>query len=199
MEKVFVYSYNKLSWQQSELFHLLKKLGESITPSQSKNISTLLCSWAGCGATWVTALHLWYNHAHCTESPLCISAGWITVCSFEDQTFWKDSGGHSRWEEMSVLLLGSLWDMARILNHCHFIIYRRAWVAQWCLTLCDPVDCSPPGSSVHVFQARILEWVAIPFSRGSFWPKDWTLISSISRHIIYHLASGKPNLLAELL
>ena len=37
-----------------------------------------------------------------------------------------------------------------------------------CLTLCDPMDCSPPGSSVHgILQARILEWVAIPFSRGS--------------------------------
>ena len=41
-------------------------------------------------------------------------------------------------------------------------------VAQSCLTLCDPMDCSLPGSSVHgILQARILEWVAIPFSRGS--------------------------------
>ena len=41
-------------------------------------------------------------------------------------------------------------------------------VAQSCLTLCDPVDCSSPGSSVHgVLQARKLEWVAISFSRGS--------------------------------
>ena len=40
--------------------------------------------------------------------------------------------------------------------------------AQLCPMLCDPMDCSPPGSSVHgIFQARILEWVAIPFSRGS--------------------------------
>ena len=39
---------------------------------------------------------------------------------------------------------------------------------QSCLTLCDPTDCSPPGSSVHgILQARTLEWVAIPFSRGS--------------------------------
>ena len=38
--------------------------------------------------------------------------------------------------------------------------------AQYCLTLCDLMDCSPPGSSVHgILQARILEWVAIPFSR----------------------------------
>ena len=41
-------------------------------------------------------------------------------------------------------------------------------VAQSCSTLCDRVDCSPPGSSVHgILQARILEWVAISFSRGS--------------------------------
>ena len=42
-------------------------------------------------------------------------------------------------------------------------------VAQLWLTLCDPMDCSPPGSSIHgILQARILEWVAISFSRGSF-------------------------------
>ena len=44
-------------------------------------------------------------------------------------------------------------------------------VAQSCLTLCGPVDCSPPGSSVHaILQARILEWVPVPFSRASFVP-----------------------------
>ena len=51
-------------------------------------------------------------------------------------------------------------------------------VAQLCLTLCDPMDCSPPGSSVHgIFQARILEWVASSFSRASSQPKDKTWIS----------------------
>ena len=44
----------------------------------------------------------------------------------------------------------------------------KVLVAQLCLTLCNPMDCSPPGLSVHgILQARILEWVAIPFSRGS--------------------------------
>ena len=48
-----------------------------------------------------------------------------------------------------------------------------AKLLQSCPTLCDPVDCSPPGSSVRgIFQARILEWVALPSSRGSSWPKD---------------------------
>ena len=45
-------------------------------------------------------------------------------------------------------------------------IYERKKVAQLCLTLCDPMDCSLPGSSVHgIFQARILQWVAISFSK----------------------------------
>ena len=49
------------------------------------------------------------------------------------------------------------------------------------LTLCDPVNCSLPGSSVHgILQARMLERVAISFSRGSSWPRDWTCVSWIS-------------------
>ena len=54
-------------------------------------------------------------------------------------------------------------------------------VTQSCLTLCDPTDCSPPGSSVHgILQARILEWVAISFSRGSSRPRDQTQVSYIA-------------------
>ena len=54
----------------------------------------------------------------------------------------------------------------------------KVFVAQSYLALYDPMDCSLPGSSVPgILQARILEWVANPFSRGSSWPKDWTLIS----------------------
>ena len=58
---------------------------------------------------------------------------------------------------------------------------KKREVAKSCLTLCDPMDCSPPGSSVHeILQARILEWVDIPFSRGSFRPKDQTQVSAIA-------------------
>ena len=54
-------------------------------------------------------------------------------------------------------------------------------VAQLCLTLCDPVDCNLPGSSVHgILQARIVEWVAISFSRGSSRPRDWTRVSRLA-------------------
>ena len=52
--------------------------------------------------------------------------------------------------------------------------------AQLCPTLCDPMDCSPPGSSAHgILQARILEWVAISFSRESSWPRNGTQVSCI--------------------
>ena len=51
-------------------------------------------------------------------------------------------------------------------------------VIQSYLTLCNPMEYSPPGSSVHgIFQARILEWVAISFSRGSFLPRNQTQVS----------------------
>ena len=51
----------------------------------------------------------------------------------------------------------------------------KVLVSQLCPTLCDPMDCSLPGSSVHgILQARILQWVAISFSRGSSWPRDQT-------------------------
>ena len=53
-------------------------------------------------------------------------------------------------------------------------------VAQLCLTLCDPMDFSLPGSSIHgIFQARILEWVAISFSRGTSPPRDQTWVFHI--------------------
>ena len=59
-----------------------------------------------------------------------------------------------------------------------------------CETLCDPMNCTSPGSSVHeISQARILEWVAISFSRGSSRPKDWTHVSCIGRQILYHWAT----------
>ena len=55
-------------------------------------------------------------------------------------------------------------------------------VAQSCLTLCNPMDGSTPGSSVHrISQAGVLKWLAIPFSRGSSQPRDWTWVSHIAR------------------
>ena len=63
------------------------------------------------------------------------------------------------------------------------------------LTLCDPMDCSPPGLSIHgIFQARVLEWIAISFSRGSSWPRDRTRpCLPHCRQTLYHLSHlGSP-------
>ena len=58
------------------------------------------------------------------------------------------------------------------------VMVKWSEVAQSCLTLCNPVDCSLPGSSIHgTLQARILQWVAISFSRGSSRPRDRTPVS----------------------
>ena len=60
-------------------------------------------------------------------------------------------------------------------------------LVEWCLTLGDPMDCGQPGSSVHgILQARTLEWVAMPSSRGSSLPRDGTHVSCVGRRVLYH-------------
>ena len=62
-------------------------------------------------------------------------------------------------------------------------------VAQSCPTVCDPMDWGPPGFSVHgLLQSRILDWIAILFSRGTSQPRDWTLVSGIAGRFFYHLS-----------
>ena len=77
------------------------------------------------------------------------------------------------------------------------LIYEVKWseVAQSCPTLCNPMDSSLPGSSVHgIFQARILEWAAISFSRGSSQPRDWTGVScTADRSFIIWATRGQIN------
>ena len=91
------------------------------------------------------------------------------------------------WGELPVQVWGLIkrWvddlDICRRLDICH----RR--LVAWCVwQFWDPMDCSPPGPSVHGdSQARILEWVAISFSRRSSQPRDWTCAS----YILYHWAT----------
>ena len=75
------------------------------------------------------------------------------------------------------LLLLSLF-----LRLIHITVYEsESEVTQSCLTLHDPMDCSLPGSSAYgIFQARVLEWVAISFSGGSSQPRDQTQVSLIA-------------------
>ena len=77
-----------------------------------------------------------------------------------------------------------------LLLQCSQNLVRVCVCPQFCLTMCNPMDYSPLGSSVYgIFRTRILEWVAISYSRGSCRPRDWTHISCIScvgRWVIYH-------------
>ena len=68
-------------------------------------------------------------------------------------------------------------------------------VTQSCPTLCNPMNCSLPGSSVlGILQARILEWVAISFSRGSSQPRNWTQVYPHGRQMLYQLSYvGSPS------
>ena len=103
---------------------------------------------------------------------------------------WNSRRGEqqSEWNQRNVLGIG--WNWWRTWGCC--------LVAQSCLTLCKLLDCSLPGSSVHgASQARVLEWVAISFSRGSSQPRERTHVSCIGRQILLplsHLRSVVQNL-----
>ena len=69
----------------------------------------------------------------------------------------------------------------------HSVYTACCLVSQLCPTLCHPMDCRPPGSSLQrIPQASILEWVVISFCRGSSQPRDQTQVSCVGRQILYH-------------
>ena len=107
--------------------------------------------------------------------------------SFSDTTTSYVSYGESRTShsfEYHVLYHTSSPGHLEILCEISKTSAREGEVAQSCLTLCDPMDCSLPGSSVHgIFQARVPEWIAISFSKGCSQPRDRTQVSCIvDRH-----------------
>ena len=85
-----------------------------------------------------------------------------------------------------ILQMEKLWQSVTSLR---FVVVVQSLSCVW---LCNPMDCSAPGSSVHgILQARILEWVVMPSSRGSSQPRDQTHISCIGRWILYHWATSE--------
>ena len=100
---------------------------------------------------------------------------------------FKDQTGNSRREIFRIFRAPTLTSTG-----C-FIRYVRAKLLQSFLTLWDPMDCSPPGSSVHnILQTRILEWVAMPLSRVSFQPRGRTRVSCIAGEFFTAEPLGKP-------
>ena len=132
----------------------------------------------GRGQGWTGRLGLTYVHVCVKQIPsgsLLYSTGNSALCSVVTWLGGMGVGVRGRSKREGIIYA------------CNIYISR---CAQSCPTLCNPVDCSPPCSSVHgTFQARIPEWVAISSSRGSSWPRDWihiSYVSCIGRWILYH-------------
>ena len=108
------------------------------------------------------------------------------VC--QRQNIWRsgDFDTWSLWGQWWLQNCGLSWLFLTVL-WCMYICTK---LLQSCPTLCHPLDCSLPGSSVHgISQARVLEWVAISSSRGSSWPRDQTHVSYFSCFgwwVLYH-------------
>ena len=142
--------------------------------------------------------------ARCWREEVCLQMPWLFwVCchflqvllkqtvlvSFSEKPRWKDlawrSSGHWR------LRGGWLWSLLKELDPC-MCVCMRVLVAHLCPTLWDPMDCNPPGSSVYgILQARILEWVAFPFSRGSSWPRGWPRFPVLQEDSLLSEPAGK--------
>ena len=100
-------------------------------------------------------------------------------CRYGKLRPWEANGSKQYTYERSL----KFW--VPVFWFCHCCLVTKS-----CLTFYNPVDYSPPGSSVHeILQARILEWTAISFSRGSSRPRDQRRISFFDRWILYHWAS----------
>ena len=116
----------------------------------------------------------------------------------------KKSTNNKCWRECGEkgILLDCWWECKLVQPLWKTVcVYMHTKLLQLCPILCNPIDCSLQGSSVHgILEARILGWVAMPFSRGSSWPRDWTYVSYVSlycRQVLFplsHLGSPSPAL-----
>ena len=93
------------------------------------------------------------------------------------------------WMDLVIIILSEVRQRKANMISLH----SESEVTQLCPTLCDPMDCSLPSSSIHgILQARILEWIAISFSRGSSRPRDRTQVSHIGGRCFNLWATRKP-------
>ena len=131
--------------------------------------------FGGQSSAWVLNPQFWMSSLYGSYGPRTLCVQQLCICMwFKTPRLWKN------------LIPPKMLQ----LTDCNHQCVCACLVAQSCLTLWDPMDCNPPGSSVRgILQARILEWIAMPSFRGSSWPKDWTLVSwvsCISWLILYH-------------
>ena len=110
--------------------------------------------------------------AHCLHMPHCAGVPWVCIDFIFYALFYRS--------------------LKTRLSDLRYNIPKRV-VAQLCPTLCDPMDCTLQGSSVHgISQARVLEWVAISFSRGSSRPRDEPGSPALQEDTLPSKSPGKP-------
>ena len=145
---------------------------------------------------WDTTEWLNNNHNHNTPTQTARIQG------TDDVKCWQgcEAPGtltHCWWECNMVRPHGR--QLGSFSQNSTYFYYVCMLVAQLCPTLCDPTDHSPPGSSVHgTFQARILEWVAIPFSRESSQPRDQTQVSHTAGRFFNVWATREAHMMHQL-
>ena len=152
--------------------------------TKQKEIHRLWEPTYGCwGEEWWGQDRVWVQHVHTsifkmwiTNEDLLYGTGNSVQC-YRAAWMGGEFGGMDTYPCKAESLCCPPETMATLLMGYE----SESEVAQSFPTLCDPMDCSLPGSSVHgIFQARVLEWLAISFSRGSSRPKDWTGVSHIA-------------------
>ena len=146
---------NPLSWDSFPLPLYLPLPGKTIKQLFSTSPQTLS------GRFDSVLVHTCWSFSFCSR--ICH----LSICYF-------DIRAEGDWTEGD-------WEVTKSVPACPPSICLKTEVIHLCPTLCDPMDCGLPGSSVHgIFQARVLQWVAISFSRGSSQPRDQTQV--------YHIA-----------
>ena len=137
-------------------------------------------------------LHSWWDFEGFTPSPRCPKAGqalWAGAVESDHPSLgprgWSILGKQHPWGPCSWMWKVRVKVKPPSTSRCSVVVS----LTQSCPNLCEPKDCWSPGSNVHgIFWARILEWVAISFSRGSFQPRDWTQVSCIAGRRFYLLS-----------
>ena len=163
----------------------------TVSPCRQWPVSTLRCAWNtlphSCALVLVTVCVRSLSSIRLLAASWTVARQALLSMEFSRQEYWsgllfplpgESSGPRDRTQGSCVSWIGK-----RSLHH--YCLYCRlseseSEVSQSCPTLCNPMDCGLPGSSVHgISQARVLEWIAISFSRGSSWPRGRTRVSRI--------------------
>ena len=115
--------------------------------------------------------------------------GWVVFQEIYGKGWYIPKESPETWKQIHMYRQKTLHIL------CQISLLECCWCAQLWPTLCNSMYYSLPGSSAHgIFQARILEWVAIPFSRGSSQPRDQTCISCVGRGFFSTETQGDPSL-----